>query len=63
MHRAWLKKAVSVNILRDERRSRLLVRFRCADAMANHRVGVMGQPKVAKGTSTNISSATDELFK
>ncbi|CAK0889058.1 unnamed protein product [Prorocentrum cordatum] len=63
MHRAWLKEAVSVNILRDERHSRLLVRFRCADAMANHHIGVMGQPKVTKGTSTNISSATDELFK
>lgn len=62
LYRQHLGQCCSINLLRDERHSRLLVRFRCANLQAERSIGVIGQAKVVKSTATNLTEATKSLF-
>ena len=62
LHREWLRASYTVNLLRDERHTRLLIRFRCADLKGHRHIGVLAQPRVIKGTATNITEITKEAL-
>jgi hypothetical protein len=58
LYRCWLAGSCTINLLRDERHSRLLMRFRCGNLDAQRHIGIFGQPRITKGTATNISLVT-----
>ncbi|CAE7607080.1 ngoBIM [Symbiodinium sp. CCMP2592] len=62
IYRGWIRGSFSVNLLRDERKGRLYVRFRCANLMAERGVGILGQCRVVQSTATNVTEATKLLF-
>ena len=61
--RARLGASTTVNLLRDERHGRLLVRFRSADLKATRSIGIIGQARIVQGTATNITLQTQQLLK
>ncbi|CAJ1336854.1 unnamed protein product, partial [Effrenium voratum] len=61
-YRTWLAASNTVALLRDERHSRLLVRFRCANSQARRFVGVLAQGKLVKNTATNVTNLTKQLL-
>ncbi len=61
LYRTWLRGSCTINLLRDERNSRLLVRFRCSDLAGHRHIGVIGQAKIIKSTATNITQQTRDL--
>ncbi|CAK8989859.1 Uncharacterized protein SCF082_LOCUS2000, partial [Durusdinium trenchii] len=63
LYRSWLAEAETINLLRDERHSRLLVRFQCATLGAKRFIGVVGQGKVHPGTATRITEVTVDLLR
>ena len=62
VYRSWMRGAITVNLLRDERHSRLLVRFRCADSEGVRHVGVLGQSRIVHSTATQITMTTKEML-
>ncbi len=56
-------KSVTMNLLRDERHSRLMLRFRCGALDGKRRIGMIGQPRIVKGTATNISQVTIQALR
>ena len=63
LYRSWIRSSTTINLLRDERHARLLVRFRCADYRGVRGIGVLGQARVVQGTATNVAEATMAVFK
>ena len=63
LYRGWLADSCTMNLLRDERHSRLLLRFRCGNLEAQRYIGILGQPRITKGTATNISLVTIQALK
>ena len=57
----WL--AIVINLLRDERHSRMHVRFRMCDEMARSVCGFLGQSRHATGTSIGIHNATLSVIR
>lgn len=48
LYREWLSGSCTINLLRDERHSRLLLRFRSSNDKAERRIGMFGQPRITK---------------
>ena len=48
IYREWLAQSFTINLLRDERHSRLLLRFRAANLKVERFIGVFGQPRLTK---------------
>jgi hypothetical protein len=48
LYREWLRQACTINLLRDERHTRLLLRFRAANFKAKRFIGILGQLRVTK---------------
>ena len=63
LYRGWLASSCTINLLRDERHSRLLMRFRCGNLESQRHIGIFGQPRITKGTATNITLVTIEALK
>ena len=61
--RLFLKQAVTIALARDERRSRLLVRYSACDAKLNVRRGFMGQARGAGGKALQVVDATRKVLK
>ena len=62
VYRKWLGTAATINLLRDERHSRLFVRFRCSDLKGVRRIGVLGQSRIVGSTATNITITTKDII-
>jgi hypothetical protein len=62
LYRGWLADSCTINLLRDERHSRLLMRFRCGNLEAQRHIGIFGQPRITKSTATNITLVTIEAL-
>jgi hypothetical protein len=58
-----LREAVVMMISRDERASRLHVRFRCADEDGHLRIGFLGQARGHNPDSISITNATNQVLK
>jgi hypothetical protein len=63
LYRGWLASSCTINLLRDERHSRLLMRFRCGNLESQRHIGIFGQPRITKGTATNITLVTIEALR
>ena len=63
MYRTWLRTSVTINILRDERHSRLLLRFRCSDLKGVRHIGILGQPRIVTSSATNITIGTEDMLR
>ena len=63
LSRAALGRAVAINLLRDERHARLLIRFRCSDIALNRSIGVIGQPRITGSTATKITDVTKQAIE
>ena len=63
LYRGWLRSCCTINLLRDERHARLLVRFRCANLRGERGIGVMGQERIVQSTATKITETTLSIFK
>ena len=63
LSRAALGRAVAINLLRDERHARLLIRFRCSDIALNRSIGVIGQPRITGSTATKITDVTEQTIE
>jgi hypothetical protein len=50
LYREWLSGSCTINLLRDERHSRLLLRFRMSNDKAERRIGMFGQPRITKAS-------------
>jgi len=61
--REFLRKATSIVLARDERKSRLLVRFSSCDGRLNVRRGFMGQTRGAGGKALQLLHATKKVLK
>jgi len=58
IYREWLAQSCTINLLRDERHSRLLIRFRAASLNVERFLGVLGQPRLTKARRQFCSHAT-----
>ena len=63
VYRKWLRTATTINLLRDERHSRLLVRFRCGDLKGVRHIGILGQARMVSSTATNNTIATKNILE
>ena len=61
--REFVRKSTTIVLARDERKSRLLVRFSACDAQLNVRRGFMGQVRGAGGKGLQLLSATKRVLK
>ena len=62
-YRCWLRESTSISLLRDERRARVLIRFRCADDYGVRHLGMLGRPTLTKGTATNLNEVTKQSLR
>jgi hypothetical protein len=61
--RAFLRKCTTIVLMRDERHTRLLVRYCASDKHLNVRRGFLGQTRGAGGTGSDIVSATSRVLR
>lgn len=61
--RAFLQKATTIVLMRDERESRLLVRYCASDKHLNVRRGFLGQARGAGGLGTELVAATARVLR
>ena len=61
--REFLRKSTTIVLMRDERETRLLVRYCAADKHLNVRRGFLGQTRGAGGLGQEIVSATARVLK
>jgi hypothetical protein len=61
--REFLRKATTIVLMRDERETRLLVRYCAADKHLNVRRGFLGQTRGAGGLGREIVAATSRILR
>ncbi|CAE7510513.1 unnamed protein product [Symbiodinium sp. KB8] len=62
-YRKWLRESTSISLLRDERKSRVLIRFRCSDQNGVRHLGMLGRPKLTKGTASKLNEVTKQALR